>query len=68
MRAPQQVFLNLFLNAKDAMNGGGTLQLSTMNCDSVSVRVLTRKRHCPGNTFSASTIHSSLTQTAPAEG
>ncbi|HTS35250.1 MAG TPA: ATP-binding protein [Candidatus Solibacter sp.] len=64
----QQVFLNLFLNAKDAMAGGGTLRIATSNGELVSVRVTDT-----GSGIAADHIHRIYdpfftTKTAPKEG
>jgi len=64
----QQVFLNLFLNAKDAMTGGGVLNVSTQNGEFVSVSVSDT-----GSGIAQEHIHRIYdpfftTKTTPAEG
>ena len=64
----QQVFLNLFLNAKDAMPGGGTLNVATTNGDLVSVRVSDTGSGIPAEHIQRIYDPFFTTKTAPKEG
>jgi PAS domain S-box-containing protein len=64
----QQVFLNLFLNAKDAMPGGGTLNVATTNGELVSVRVSDTGSGIPAEHIQRIYDPFFTTKTAPKEG
>jgi two-component system NtrC family sensor kinase len=64
----QQVFLNLFLNAKDAMTGGGVLNVATQNGDFVSVRVSDTGSGIAQENIQRIYDPFFTTKTAPAEG
>jgi two-component system NtrC family sensor kinase len=64
----QQVFLNLFLNAKDAMPEGGTLQIATSNGEGVSVRVSDSGTGIPQEHLPRIYDPFFSTKTAPQEG
>jgi len=64
----QQVFLNLFLNAKDAMTGGGVLNVATMNGEFVSVRVSDTGSGIAQENIQRIYDPFFTTKTAPAEG
>jgi two-component system, NtrC family, sensor kinase len=64
----QQVFLNLFLNAKDAMTGGGTLNVATLNGEFVSVRVSDTGSGIAQENIQRIYDPFFTTKTAPAEG
>ncbi|HLX84116.1 MAG TPA: ATP-binding protein [Terriglobales bacterium] len=66
----QQVFLNLFLNAKDAMatSGGGVLNVATTNGEFVSVRVTDTGSGIAQENIQRIYDPFFTTKTAPAEG